>query len=109
MFIYNHRVDARTVIDLRTVPFYKFLFSPRGWYFDASAKQPPTQVRHGMPIKRLRNFRSRYISWGECHFNIVRSHIKQKLLFLENATINSHESKFHVFARVSSFTLYSLK
>ena len=36
-------------------------------------------------------------------------HIEQKSLFLENNTDDSPDSKFHVFAKVSSFTLHSLK
>ena len=72
---------ASTVSDLRKVPFNKFLFSPRGKYFDASAKQLRTYLRRRMPIKRLREICSRYISWGECHFNIVRRNIEQSRCF----------------------------
>ena len=40
---------------------------------------------------------------------IDSGHIKQKMLFLKNDTSNLPGSKFHVFAKVSSFTLDSLK
>ena len=36
-------------------------------------------------------------------------HIEQKLLFLHNDTDDSPDPKFHVFTKVSSFTLDSLK
>ena len=36
-------------------------------------------------------------------------HIEQKLLFLHNDTDDLPDSKFYVFAKVSSFTLDSLK
>ena len=79
------------------------------YYFDTSAKQLPMQVRYGMLVIRLREICSRYISWGECHFNIIGCYIKEQSLSLDKATMNSPDSKFHVFLEVSGSKLDSLK
>ena len=59
--------------------------------------------------KDSREIFSRCISWEEGNFNFVPWHIEQKSLFLEqiplfleNAMVDSPDSKFYVFTNIST-------